>query len=89
MFYAQSAITVISGCEFVLKSFAFAETSVACWELLSTGGSRISTTRTALPAKLVLKPVLPVKSAIHKLTIDTNKPPVSLNDIFPGKSVRL
>nr|KAG5713637.1 hypothetical protein BaRGS_024685 [Batillaria attramentaria] len=32
---------------------------------------------------LVLKPVLPVKSAIHKLTIDTNKPPVNLNDIFP------
>lgn len=49
----------------------------------ATGGSRISTTKANLPAKLVMKPVLPVKSAVHKLTIDTNKSPVSLNDIFP------
>ncbi|KAK7506674.1 hypothetical protein BaRGS_00002149 [Batillaria attramentaria] len=49
----------------------------------ATGGSRIITARASLPSRLVLKPVLPVKSAIHKLTIDTNKPPVNLNDIFP------
>ncbi|KAK7112873.1 protein PTHB1-like isoform X2 [Littorina saxatilis] len=49
----------------------------------ATGGSRITTLRAALPAKLVIQPVLPVKSALHKLTIDTNKPPISLNDIFP------
>ncbi|KAL8618805.1 hypothetical protein ACOMHN_000233 [Nucella lapillus] len=49
----------------------------------ATGGSRINTSRATLPAKLVIKPVLPVKSAIHKLTVDTNKPPVNLNDIFP------
>ena len=60
-------------------------TRLACYAC--SGGSRISTSRATLPSKLVLKPVLPVKSAIHKLTIDTNKPPVSLNDIFPGKSV--
>lgn len=49
----------------------------------ATGGSRINTVRTTLPTKLVLKAALPVKSAVHKLTIDTNKPPVNLNDIFP------
>ena len=39
-----------------------------------------------LPLKLVMKPVLPVKNANFKITVDTNKPPVNLNDIFPGKS---
>ena len=33
-----------------------------------------------------MKPVLPVKNANFKITVDTNKPPVNLNDIFPGKS---
>lgn len=49
----------------------------------STGGRRVISTRANLPTKLVLKPVFPVKTAIHKLTIDTNRPPVSLNEIFP------
>ena len=39
-----------------------------------------------LPLKLVMKPVLPIKNANFKITVDTNKPPVNLNDIFPGKS---
>ncbi len=37
-----------------------------------------------LPLKLVAKPILPVKNAAYKLTVDSNKPPVNLNDIFPG-----
>ena len=48
--------------------------------------------RANLPTKLVIKPVFPVKTAVHKLTLDTNRPPASLNDLFPGitsKSVPL
>lgn len=49
-----------------------------------TGGRRVMMVKAHLPAKLVLQPVFPVKAAVHKLTIDTNRPAVSLNDIFPG-----
>lgn len=49
------------------------------------GTRRISTVKAALPASLVMKAVPPVKTAVHKLTVDTNKPPVNLNDIFPGE----
>ncbi|KAL5005570.1 hypothetical protein ScPMuIL_016728 [Solemya velum] len=49
----------------------------------STGAPRIMTAKITLPLKLIMKPVLPVKMAEHKLTIDTNKPPVNLNEIFP------
>lgn len=48
------------------------------------GGRRVMMVKAHLPAKLVLQPVFPVKAAVHKLTIDTNRPAVSLNDIFPG-----
>ena len=40
-----------------------------------------------LPLKLIVKPVLPVKTAEYKLTLDTNKPPANLNEIFPGKGL--
>ncbi|GFO18472.1 protein pthb1-like isoform x1 [Plakobranchus ocellatus] len=49
----------------------------------ASGGRRVTTTRASLPSKLVIKPVFPVKTAVHKLTIDTNRPPASLNDLFP------
>ena len=49
------------------------------------GGRRVTSARASLPFKLVIKPVFPVKTAVHKLTIDTNRPPASLNDLFPGK----
>ncbi|XP_005112298.1 protein PTHB1 [Aplysia californica] len=49
----------------------------------ASGGRRVTSARANLPFKLVVKPVFPVKTAVHKLTIDTNRPPVSLNDIFP------
>ena len=32
-----------------------------------------------------MKPAQPVKSAMFKVTIDSNKPPVNLNDLFTGK----
>ena len=52
--------------------------------LFFSGGRRVTTTRANLPTKLVIKPVFPVKTAVHKLTLDTNRPPASLNDLFPG-----
>ncbi|KAK3082884.1 hypothetical protein FSP39_007920 [Pinctada imbricata] len=49
----------------------------------ATGAPRIATAKVKLPLKLVVKPVLPVKNAEFKVTLDTNKPPANLNDIFP------
>ncbi|KAH9495744.1 Protein PTHB1 [Bulinus truncatus] len=49
----------------------------------STGGRCVTVSKAHLPTKLVIKPVFPVKSAVHKITIDTNRPPVNLNDLFP------
>ena len=39
----------------------------------------------SLPLKLFVKPCSPIKNAIYKVTIDTNKPPVNLNELFPGQ----
>uniref|UniRef100_A0A2C9K7V7 PTHB1 N-terminal domain-containing protein n=1 Tax=Biomphalaria glabrata TaxID=6526 RepID=A0A2C9K7V7_BIOGL len=49
----------------------------------AAGGRCVIVTKANLPTKLFLKPVFPVKNAVHKITIDTNRPPVNLNDIFP------
>ncbi|KAH3751560.1 hypothetical protein DPMN_186127, partial [Dreissena polymorpha] len=49
----------------------------------TTGAVRIASAQIKLPLKLIVKPVLPVKNAVHKITLDTNKPPANLNDIFP------
>ncbi|XP_041374621.1 protein PTHB1-like [Gigantopelta aegis] len=50
----------------------------------STGAPRVVMAKVKMPFNLVVKSVLPVKQATHKLTIDTNKPPVNLNELFPG-----
>lgn len=49
----------------------------------ASGAPRVATAVIKLPLKLIVKPVLPVKTAEYKLTLDTNKPPVNLNEIFP------
>ncbi|KAJ8320825.1 hypothetical protein KUTeg_002412 [Tegillarca granosa] len=49
----------------------------------TSGAARIATATIKLPLKLIVKPVLPVKTAEYKITLDTNKPPVNLNDLFP------
>lgn len=38
-----------------------------------------------LPLRLICIPAQPSKAANHKLTIDTNKPPISFLTIFPGR----
>ncbi|XP_069469338.1 protein PTHB1 isoform X2 [Ambystoma mexicanum] len=48
-----------------------------------TGVPRVVQCKFLLPLKLVCFPVQPLKNANHKLTIDTNKPPVSLSSLFP------
>ncbi|XP_006887666.1 PREDICTED: protein PTHB1 isoform X4 [Elephantulus edwardii] len=48
------------------------------------GVPRIIQCKFRLPLKLICSPGQPSKSASHKLTIDTNKPPVSLLSLFPG-----
>ncbi|XP_074642219.1 protein PTHB1-like [Tubulanus polymorphus] len=48
-----------------------------------SGAPRVCHAKVRLPLKLVVHPSLPIKAADYKLTIDTNKPPVNLNDLFP------
>lgn len=48
------------------------------------GVPRVTQCKFRLPLKLVCLPGQPSKTASHKLTIDTNKPPVSLLSLFPG-----
>jgi len=54
-----------------------------------SGAPRVVHTPVHLPVKLIIKPCLPVKNASYKITIDTNKPPVNLNDLFPGMLLSL
>ncbi|XP_065795460.1 protein PTHB1 isoform X4 [Muntiacus reevesi] len=53
------------------------------------GIPRVSQCKFRLPLKLVCLPGQPSKTASHKLTIDTNKPPVSLLSLFPGFAKQL
>ncbi|XP_057588066.1 protein PTHB1 isoform X3 [Hippopotamus amphibius kiboko] len=48
------------------------------------GIPRVSQCKFRLPLKLICLPGQPSKAASHKLTIDTNKSPVSLLSLFPG-----
>ncbi|RLW11425.1 hypothetical protein DV515_00001768 [Chloebia gouldiae] len=48
-----------------------------------TGIPRVSQCNFSLPLKLVCIPAQPSKAASHKITIDTNKPPISFITIFP------
>ena len=45
----------------------------------------VMTNVTILPIKLVLKPCAPIKEADYKVTLSTNKPAISLLDLFPGR----
>nr|KAF6417884.1 Bardet-Biedl syndrome 9 [Rousettus aegyptiacus] len=49
-----------------------------------TGIPRVIQCKFRLPLKLICLPGQPSKTASHKLTIDTNKSPVSLLSLFPG-----
>uniref|UniRef100_A0A8C2UMS9 Bardet-Biedl syndrome 9 n=1 Tax=Chinchilla lanigera TaxID=34839 RepID=A0A8C2UMS9_CHILA len=51
-----------------------------------TGIPRVIQCKFRLPLKLICLPGQPSKTASHKLTIDTNKSPVSLFNLFPGFS---
>ncbi|XP_047418480.1 LOW QUALITY PROTEIN: protein PTHB1 [Sciurus carolinensis] len=48
------------------------------------GTPRVIQCKFRLPLKLICLPGQPSKTANHKLTIDTNKSPVSLLSLFPG-----
>uniref|UniRef100_A0A8C8SPY3 Bardet-Biedl syndrome 9 n=1 Tax=Pelusios castaneus TaxID=367368 RepID=A0A8C8SPY3_9SAUR len=50
---------------------------------IPTGVPRVARCKFRLPLRLICFPTQPSKTASHKLTIDTNKPPVSLVNLFP------
>lgn len=51
-----------------------------------SGIPRVIQCKFRLPLKLICLPGQPSKTASHKLTIDTNKSPVSLLSLFPGRT---
>ncbi|XP_043835168.1 protein PTHB1 isoform X1 [Dromiciops gliroides] len=53
-------------------------------DLNPDGIPRVVQCKFRLPLKLICLPHQPSKTASHKLTIDTNKPPISLLSLFPG-----
>ncbi|KAM7176735.1 protein PTHB1 isoform 2-T3 [Macrochelys suwanniensis] len=52
-------------------------------DLNPEGIPRVARCKFRLPLRLICFPAQPSKTANHKLTIDTNKPPVSLVNLFP------
>ncbi|NXG84479.1 PTHB1 protein, partial [Stercorarius parasiticus] len=50
---------------------------------ISTGIPKVAQCSFRLPLRLVCSPAQPSKAANHKITIDTNKPPISFLTIFP------
>uniref|UniRef100_A0A3B1IVI9 Bardet-Biedl syndrome 9 n=1 Tax=Astyanax mexicanus TaxID=7994 RepID=A0A3B1IVI9_ASTMX len=48
-----------------------------------TGVPRVAQCKFVLPLRLVCCPTSPSKNAKYKITVDTNKPPVNLNEVFP------
>ncbi|NXY69144.1 PTHB1 protein, partial [Glareola pratincola] len=50
---------------------------------IPTGIPKVAQCSFRLPLRLVCSPAQPSKAANHKLTIDTNKPPISFLTIFP------
>ncbi|NWH82638.1 PTHB1 protein, partial [Piaya cayana] len=50
---------------------------------IATGIPKVAQCNFRLPLRLICFPAQPSKAANHKLTIDTNKPPVSFLTIFP------
>uniref|UniRef100_A0A672RFV6 Bardet-Biedl syndrome 9 n=1 Tax=Sinocyclocheilus grahami TaxID=75366 RepID=A0A672RFV6_SINGR len=41
-----------------------------------------------LPLRLVCYPSSAIKNAKYKITVDTNKPPINLNEVFPGTTAK-
>ncbi|XP_054847045.1 protein PTHB1 [Eublepharis macularius] len=70
---------------FLKGSFPPADLEVSALASYSTptGIPRVAQCTFQLPLKLVCFPTQPSKTASQKLTIDTNKPPVSLLTLFP------
>ncbi|KAJ7985514.1 hypothetical protein DPEC_G00352840 [Dallia pectoralis] len=48
-----------------------------------TGIPRVAQCQFSLPLRLVCCPSSPSKNAKYKITVDTNKPPVNLDEVFP------
>ncbi|TRY97356.1 hypothetical protein DNTS_031697 [Danionella cerebrum] len=52
----------------------------------ATGIPRVSQCKFSLPLRLVCYPSSAIKNAKYKITVDTNKPPINLYEVFPDFS---
>ncbi|XP_031432807.1 protein PTHB1 [Clupea harengus] len=57
-------------------------------ELNPAGVPRVTQCKFSLPLRLVCSPAAPLKNAKYKITVDTNKPPVNLHQVFPDFAVK-
>ncbi|CAN2389661.1 PTHB1 N-terminus [Pristimantis euphronides] len=72
-----------SGVEFSVKNLCRSCSNSSLTKLNPEGVPRVAQCKFRLPLRLVCLPVQPSKAANHRLTIDTNKPPVNLVNLFP------
>uniref|UniRef100_A0A8C1XR05 Protein PTHB1-like n=1 Tax=Cyprinus carpio TaxID=7962 RepID=A0A8C1XR05_CYPCA len=84
-----------SGCELVVRFSAFLNghypPADLCGDIAvsyssATGIPRVSQCKFNLPLRLVCYPSSAIKNAKYKITVDTNKPPVNLSEVFPDFS---
>lgn len=57
-------------------------------ELNPSGIPRVTQCKFSLPLRLVSSPTTPLKNAKFKITVETSKPPINLNLIFPDFAVK-
>uniref|UniRef100_A0A8C2ICH8 Bardet-Biedl syndrome 9 n=1 Tax=Cyprinus carpio TaxID=7962 RepID=A0A8C2ICH8_CYPCA len=90
-----NAHCVCSDCELVVRFSAFLNghypPADLCGDIAvsyssATGIPRVSQCKFNLPLRLVCYPSSAIKNAKYKITVDTNKPPVNLNEVFPDFS---
>ncbi|KTG36459.1 hypothetical protein cypCar_00032007 [Cyprinus carpio] len=86
-----------SGCELVVRFSAFLNghypPADLCGDIAvsyssATGIPRVSQCKFNLPLRLVCYPSSAIKNAKYKITVDTNKPPVNLSEVFPGTTAK-
>uniref|UniRef100_A0A8C7FN75 Bardet-Biedl syndrome 9 n=1 Tax=Oncorhynchus kisutch TaxID=8019 RepID=A0A8C7FN75_ONCKI len=57
--------------------------SASLSSVILSGIPRVAQCKFSLPLRLVCCPSAPSKNAKYKITVDTNKPPVNLSEVFP------
>uniref|UniRef100_A0A8C2BZC1 Bardet-Biedl syndrome 9 n=1 Tax=Cyprinus carpio TaxID=7962 RepID=A0A8C2BZC1_CYPCA len=77
---------VLDSMGMILVSILLSQTSTHKHEVSRI--PRVSQCKFNLPLRLVCYPSSAIKNAKYKITVDTNKPPVNLSEVFPGTTAK-